>query len=131
MSVFKPDRTYRLPPNPEIVTRGGKPHVRLTERGRPAYYPLTEDGTGYLKPAKSYCMEYRDPVTGKLHRESLSPYKEVAEQMEARRRRELEREMAGYKDPFAPHRKTPLINHLADWLAVPTARGRDAEYTSL
>ena len=49
-TLFKPTRPYPLPANAEVVPKDDKPHVRLTERGKAVFYPLTEGGTQYLKP---------------------------------------------------------------------------------
>src|SRR5262245_26878617 len=127
MPVFKPTRPYPLPPNAEIVTDHGQRYYRPAKGER---YKLTRDGTKYLKPAKKWYADIPD-ATGKLRRTPLSPNKDAAERMEKELRDRVEREKAGVKDPFAPHRKTPLATHVADWLAVLTARGRDSEYTAL
>jgi integrase len=57
---FKPTRPFRLPAGAEIITRDGKPHVRLKERGKPVLYPLTKDGTKYLRPSKRWYFDLRD-----------------------------------------------------------------------
>ena len=49
---FKPTRPFPLPANAELVDVAGKPHVRVRERGKPVLYPLTKDGTKYLRPSK-------------------------------------------------------------------------------
>jgi hypothetical protein len=125
-SLFKPDRPCPLPANAEIVTREGKPHVRLRVQGKTAHYPLTADGKRYLRPAAKWAADVVH-ADGQRKRVRFSPNKVPAEAMLADLLRRIEAEKAGYIDRHAEHRKTLLARHLDDWLAVLTARGRDAE----
>jgi integrase/recombinase XerC len=127
---FKPDRTYLLPTNAEIVAKDNKPHVRLIEGGRPSLYPVSKDGTKYLKPAKNYVADVRD-ADGALKRVSLSANMDASRLILAEKLKKIEMERAGWKDTFGTHRKTPLKEHLEEWLAVLQTRGRDDEYTGL
>jgi integrase len=129
-TLFKPVRPYLLPPGAEIIDRDGKPHVKMREAGKAVFYPLSKDGTKYLKHTKKWYTEYRD-AAGALKRVPLSPNKDAARLMLAEQLRKVEKEKAGHKDPFGPHRTTALTAHLGDWLAVLRARGRDDEYTGL
>jgi hypothetical protein len=66
-ALFKPTRPYPLPLNAEIVDRetddnGKKPHIRLRERGKTVFYPLSEDGKSYLKPAAKWAADGRWPA---------------------------------------------------------------------
>ena len=49
---FKLQSTRALPAGAEVVNRDGKPHARMKDRGRAVLYPLTKDGTKFLKPSK-------------------------------------------------------------------------------
>src|SRR5205807_2475543 len=57
-TVFKPTRPFPLPPNPEIVQKDGRPHVRMRDDGKTVCYPVSKDGTKYLKPKKRWYIEY-------------------------------------------------------------------------
>ena len=127
---FKPTRRYPLPPNPEIVDRDGRPHVRVTSGGKAAFYKLTKDGTGYLKPAKKWYAEIKGS-DGVTRRVPLSANKDAARMLLAERLLRVERERAGLVDRSATHRTRPLTGHLDDWLAVLAARGRAADYIAL
>lgn len=50
-TVFKPTRPYPLPPNHELSDRDGRPHVRIGDGKRAAYYPVTKDRRKYLTPS--------------------------------------------------------------------------------
>jgi integrase len=129
-TIFKPTRPCLLPANPAIVVRDGKSFIRLLESGKAAFYALTRDGMKYLRPAKKWYAEFRD-ADGILKRVPLSVNKDSARLMLAEMLRKVEKEKAGGKDTFAPHRKKALTAHLDDWLGVLKARGRDTEYTDL
>ncbi len=129
-TLFKPTRPFPLPADAEILDREGKPHVRLREGGKPVFYPVTKDGTKYLKPAKKWYTEFHD-ASGVRKRVVLSPNKDAAQLMLAAILKRVELEKGGHNDPYQTHRKTPLTTHRDDWLAVLTARGRDEEYTAL
>ncbi len=129
-SLFKPTRAYPLPSGAEIVEKDDKPHVRLKDGAKWAMYPLTKDRTKYLKPAKKWYTEYHD-ANDTLKRVALSPNKDAAQLMLAEILKGVEMEKGGHRDPFRPHRKTPLTTHRDDWLGVLAARGRGKEYTDL
>ena len=127
---FRPDRAYPIPARAEIVAKEGKPYARIIENGRVALYPLSKDGTKYLKPAKKYVAEIRD-ADGNLKKVSLSTNMDSSRMILTGLLRNVDKERSGWKDTFAVHRKKPLKKHLEEWLDVLTARGRVAEYTSL
>ncbi len=87
---FKPTRPFRLPAGAEVVAHGGKPHVRLKERGKPVLYPLTKDGAKYLRPAKRWYFDLRD-ADGTVQRVKGFADLKATEQLAA----ELERKVAG------------------------------------
>ena len=128
-SLIRPTRPYPLPPAAEIVAREGKKHVRLTESGRKVLYPLTRDGTCYLKPAKKWYGQYTD-AGGATRRVPLSANKEAARQMLAELVKKAELEKAGVSDPFAAHRTKPLAEHLAAWERSLAAGGSGGNYIS-
>lgn len=113
-SLIRPSRPYPLPLNPEIVTRDGKPHVRVTGGGKAALYPLTRDGAKYLKPAKKWYGQYTD-AAGVVRRTPLSANKDAAKLMLAELVRHVEAEKAGVRDAYADHRKRPLAALLAEY----------------
>ncbi|MFO0825905.1 MAG: recombinase family protein [Gemmataceae bacterium] len=129
-SLFRPSKPHPLPPDAEIIDRDGKPHVRIKDKGKTVVCPLTKDGTKYLKPAAKWYGKYRD-ADGNLQKPPLSSSKEAALTMLSKLLDEVDRERAGQRDPFKQHRKTPLTTHVAEWLGVLKARGRDEEYIAL
>ncbi len=129
-TVFKPVRPYPLPPNPEITDRDGKPHVRIREKGKTVYYPLSEDGRSYLKPGLKWAADVRF-ANGKRKRVRFSPNRDAAALMLADLLKKIENEKAGIRDPFEAHRRKPLSDHLDDWLASLRANGRGPEYVAL
>ena len=129
-TLFKPTRPSPLATGSEVVARDGKPHVRVREKGRTTFYPLTVSGTHYLKPAAKWAAEVRF-ADGTLKRVRFSPNRDAAALMLAELLKRIENEKIGVVDRHAGHRKRPLAEHVGDWLAVLTARGRDDEYTSL
>ncbi|HEV3437452.1 MAG TPA: hypothetical protein VG122_08835, partial [Gemmata sp.] len=118
-TLFKPTRPYALPPNAEIVQRESdnldkKPHVRMKERGRTVWYPLSEDRTQYLKPAQKWAADVR-LADGSRKRVRFSPNYDAAAIMLADLLKKIEKEKIGIHDPFEAHRKKSLANHLNDW----------------
>lgn len=129
-SLFKPTRPYPLPPAAEVLDRGGRPHVLVTQKGRPALYPLSRDRIKFLKPSAKWYGKYRDAAGGRQV-VPLSPNKTAAQAMLNDLVRNVENEKVGIRDPFEAHRKKPLAAHLADWLESLRANGRDPEYLAL
>ena len=129
-TLFKPTRPYRLPPNPEIIHRENKPYLRVKDRGKTAVYPLSEDGTQYLKPAAKWVADVRF-ADGTRKRVRLSSNRDAAAIMLAELLKGIENEKAGVFDRTAVHRKRPLTAHLDDWKASLNACGRDEEYIAL
>ncbi|MDY3552711.1 hypothetical protein R5W24_001798 [Gemmata sp. JC717] len=106
-SLFKPTRPYPLPANPEIVTKDGKPHVRLRERGKAVLYPLSEDGKQYLKPAAKWAADVRF-ADGTRKRVRFSPNRDAAAVMLADLLKKIEAEKAGVRGQYAELRCTWL-----------------------
>ena len=78
--LFRVDRTHALPAGTEVVAKDGKPHVRIKDGGRWAFYPLTKAGTGYLRPSPTWCAWVKD-ADGTRRRVRLSPVKAAAQAM--------------------------------------------------
>jgi len=119
-----------LPPKPEIINREGKPHLRVKDRGKTVFYPLSEDGTQYLKPAAKWVADVRF-ADGTRKRVRFSSNRDAAAIMLAELLKGIENEKAGVFDRTAVHRKRPLSAHLDDWKASLNACGRDEEYIAL
>ncbi len=124
---FKPTRPYRLPAGAEIVTHDGKPHVRLKERGKPVLYPVTKDGTKYLRPAKRYYFDHRD-ATGTVRRVKGFADLKATEQLAAEMERKASRVRAGIIDPAEEHARRPLADHLRDYAAILVSKGDTPEH---
>ncbi|WP_246173802.1 tyrosine-type recombinase/integrase [Limnoglobus roseus] len=112
--MYKPTFTKKLPPNAEVVTRDGKPHVKMRDGGRTVYYPLTECGTKFLKELDTWYAKVKQP-NGKRKPVPLSPNKQAAEMMLGQILRDIEMRKAGAVDPHRDHGRTPLADHLAAW----------------
>ena len=129
-TLFKPTRSYPLPAYPDIVDRDGKPHVRVKDCGKTAFYPLTSDGRHYLKPAAKWAADVRF-ADGTRKRVRFSPNHAAATMMLADLLKKNDREKAGEIDRTAEHRKRPLTAHLTDWQVSLAASGREEDYITL
>src|SRR3954471_7609347 len=124
---FKPTRPFRLPPDAELVDVAGKPHVRLRERGKPVLYPLTRDGTKYLRPAKRWYFDLRDD-SGTVRRVKGFADLKATEQLAAEMERKASRVRSGFPDPAEEHARRPLTEHLKDYAAYLGAKGDDPKH---
>jgi excisionase family DNA binding protein len=111
---FKLKSVRPLPLNAEIVEHDGKPHLRLKERGRSILYPLTKDGTKYLKPSKRWYFNYRD-TNGIVRRMKGFSDLKATEQLAIETERRVARQRLGYADPAEEHATRPLADHLEDY----------------
>ena len=80
--------------------------------------------------AKKWYGSYTD-ASGEAQRVPLSANKTVAQQMLAALVNKNENAKIGIVDHFEQHRKTPLVQHLADWEADMKARGRTGKHAKL
>ena len=112
-TLFKPSRPYRLPLTPNIIEQDGKPHVQLQEGRKTVFFPLSEDGTHYLKPAKKWAADVRF-ADGRRKRVRFSPNRDAAALMLADLLKKIEREKSGEIDRFADQRKRPVAAHLEE-----------------
>jgi hypothetical protein len=100
---FKPTRPFVLPADAVIVERYGRPHLQMkSDHGRTVYYPLSKDGTKYLKPSKCWYFDIRDE-NGTVRRIKGSTDKAITEQMIADWQRRIERRKLGYTDLAEEH----------------------------
>ena len=81
--LFRVARTHPIPAGTEVVDKGGKPHARIRDGGRWALFPLTQAGTGFLKPSPVWCAWVKD-ADGTRRRVRLSPVKAAAQAMLAK-----------------------------------------------
>src|SRR5690242_346578 len=96
-TLFRPVRPFPLPKQTEIVERNGKPHARIREGKKVALYPLSEDGTRYLRPAAKWCADVRH-ADGRRKRVRFSANREAAAVMLAKLLKKIENEKAGIRD---------------------------------
>lgn len=129
-TLFRPTRPYPLPPGAEVLDRDGRPHVRLRDGGKPVLYPVSKDGTKYLKPSAKWYAKYRD-AAGVVRRAPMSPNKDAARLMLSDLLKRVENEKSGVIDRTAAQRKRPLSAHLDDWRGSLAASGRGEEYLAL
>ncbi len=121
-TLFKPTRPYPLPANADIVPKDGRPHVRLMERGKSAFYPLSEDGKQYLKPAAKWAADVRF-ADGRRKRVRFSTNRDAAAVMLADLLKKIEGERSGVRDQYADHRRRPLSELLAEYRRHQADRG--------
>ncbi len=126
-SLIRPSRPYPLPANAEIVDQNGRLHVRIQENGRKVLYPVSKDGTKFLKPSKKWYGQFTD-FSGVVRRVPLSPNKAAAQQMLAELVRKGERKKAGLHDTFQDHAPTPISTHLEQWEASLSAGGAGVKH---
>jgi hypothetical protein len=115
-TLFRPTRSYRLPENAVIVTRSGKPYVRIQERGQWKLYPLTACGTKYLKPAGKWCTDITD-ADGRRRRVYLSTVKDAAQAMLAARMAADRDRLRSLLMEAGRRRGWPRVQ-LAPWMAI-------------
>jgi integrase len=127
---FKLHSTRPLPPDVEIVQHGGKPHVRLKDRGRAALFPLTKDGRGYLRPSKCWYFKYRDPH-GTVRRKKGFADLKATEQLAAETERKSSRVRAGLTDPAEGNARRPLAEHLKDFGAYLESKANTPDHIAL
>ncbi len=125
---FKPTRPFPLPAGAELVDVAGKPHARLKERGKPVLYPLTKDGTKFLKPSKRWYFDLRD-ATGTVNRVKGFADLKATEQLAAEMERKASRVRSGFTDPAEEHARRPLAAHLKDYAAHLEAKGNTDRHT--
>ncbi|MBY0459807.1 MAG: hypothetical protein K2V38_21015, partial [Gemmataceae bacterium] len=113
-SLIRPTRPYPLPMNPEIVTKDGKPHVRIGAGRRVVLYPVTKDGRKYLKPTEKWYAKYRD-ANGVIQRVPLSPNKDAAQVMLTALLKRVQDEKAGIRSDFTEQRARQLSELVAEY----------------
>ena len=124
---FKPTRPFPLPPDAEIVEHDGRRCFKTKERGRTVYYPLTKDGTKYLKPSKCWYFDYRDE-NGTVRRVKGFTDIRATEQLAAEMERKVARQRVGLFDPAEEHARRPLTEHLSDYAAHLRSKGNCPEH---
>ena len=125
---FKPRFAHPLPKDAVIVERQGRPHYQTKdERGRPVLYPLTADGTKYLRPSNDWYFRYRD-ASGRVRRKRGCSDRQATERLITETIRKVERIRLGYADPAEEHLLRPLADHLADFATYLTAKGNVQEH---
>jgi integrase len=109
-TLFRPTRPFPLPTEVQVVAHKGKPHARIGG----ALYPLSKDGTKFLKPVAKWAADvvFAD---GRRKRVRFSPNKTAAAVMLADLLRKIENEKAGVRIEFADHQREPLRSLLGDY----------------
>ena len=113
---------YPLPADAEIIDRDGKPHVRLREREKAIFYPLSEGRTQFLKPAAKWAADVRF-ADGTRKRVRFSPNKDAAGLMLSELLKRIENEKSGIRDVYADSRNRPVPELLADYRQHQLDRG--------
>jgi integrase/recombinase XerD len=109
-TLFRPTRPFMLPEGAVVVLHKGKSHVRIGG----SLYPLSKDGTKFLKPAAKWAAEvvFAD---GRRKRVRFSPNKAAAQVMLADLLKKIEDEKAGLRSPVTDHRRMPLTALLTQY----------------
>ncbi len=129
-SLFKPTRAFPLPADAEIVTRDGKPHARVKEKGKFVLHPLSANGKSYLKPAAKWAADVR-LADGTRKRFHFSPNRDASAVMLADLLKKVESERSGLRDDYADHRDTAVADLLADYRRHHSDRGNTPKQGSL
>ncbi len=123
--------TRPAPAGATPATLRGKAAVRFLDKGgKPVVAPLTASGGRIRLPVAAWYGEYLDSANVRRC-EPLSPNKDAARKMLRDIEARVQLERAGLVTPLTGHRKTPLSDHLSDWLEALAGRGRSAEYVAL
>ena len=93
-------------------------------------YTLVENGKRVRRKSPRWHISYRD-AEGIRRRVKGFKDKGATVQLAAKLEKEAELAMAGVIDRFAEHRKTPLIEHLADFKKNLLDKGNTPEYANL
>ncbi len=126
-SLIRRTFSVPVPAGAKTVTKNGKPHVRVSVRGRTVLFPLTADGTHYQKPTGKWYGQFRD-ADNVVRREPLSKDKAIAQQMLAKLEHKVDRQKSGLFDPAEDHAKRTLLDQLEDYGAVLQSKGDSADY---
>ncbi|MBX3399654.1 MAG: hypothetical protein KF873_13005 [Gemmataceae bacterium] len=124
---FKLFSTRPLSLNADILDHEGRPHVRLKERGRAVLYPLTKDGTKFLRASKCWYFKLRD-ANGIIRRVKGFTDLKATEQFAAESVRKAERRAAGITDAVDEQLRRPLTDYLSDYAAALRGKGSSAEH---
>ena len=95
---FRQVQPHALPPDSEIVIEDGKPHVRIRDGKRTRLFPLTKDGTRYLRPTAMWCAMVRG-ADGRRKPVRFSTDKDAAAVMLVDLLKDIERRKAGIRRP--------------------------------
>ena len=121
-TLFHPTKPVPLPHGAVVETIDGRPHVRIGSGKKAPVYPVTADGTKFLKPAKKWYGKFRDG-NGVVRKVPLSADKNAARQLLADLVRKAERVRIGLHDPAEDHARRPLAEHLADYATALEGKG--------
>ena len=124
-ALFKPARPFPLPAHAEVVTHKGKPHARVGG----ALYPLSKDGTKFLKPTASYYADIPQ-ADGRRKRVKLSPNKAAAQVLLTAELKRVENEKAGIRSPLMAHQRKPLADLLAEYERNQLDRGTTPKHAA-
>ena len=126
-SLLRPTKPVPVPPGSDVVVRNGKSFVRIGAGRRAAVYPLTADGTKYLKPSKKWYGKYTDG-NGVVRKVPLTTDKSAANLMLGELVKKAERQRIGLFDPAEDHVRRPLVEHLNDYAAHLRQKGNCEEH---
>jgi len=126
-SVFKVNGSYPLPKGAEIVQHRGKPHVRIRERGGTKLYPLTANGTKYLRPSRNWYFNVTD-ADGQRRRVKGYADKAATEALAVETQRRADRRRAGLIDPCEEHLNRPWRELLTGYETYLASKGTTAKH---
>jgi integrase len=102
----------------------------LRERGKSVLYPLTKDGTKYLRPAKRWYFDLRG-ADGTVRRVKGFADLKATEQLAAELERKASRARAGTTDPAEEHALRPLTDHRRDYSTYLESKGNTSKHIAL
>jgi integrase/recombinase XerD len=126
-TLYRTARAHALPADAEVHTKDGRPHARIRDGGRWAYYPLTKSGRGYLKLSPVWCADVKDEH-GRRRRVRLSPVKAAAQAMLTKLLTEAEEGKAGIRTKLTGAGRLVLSDLLAVYERHKIDRGDTAAH---
>jgi len=94
-----------------------------TEKRNGERVPVVRNGERVYRESRKWYVEYRD-ADGVAHRKCGYTDKGATVQLAAQLERAAARQASGLTDRFAVHRKRLLSEHVDDWHASLTAKGK-------
>ena len=127
--LVKRRRTMPIPPEAEIIERGGMPHARwVTARGKVKAMPLNRRGDRVVQESRRWYVRLWDKDANRWRewRAYIDKRASTAKEIEIVKR--IERGEVGLIDPFGQGRRLPLAKHLDDFAEYLEDKGNTPDH---